>query len=397
MTDDRTKRIDKGRLLLTGAALADGTGPGLRRGVSLLVNGDRIAGIWADHNRPDVGAVEELDASGATIVPGMVDSHSHVTLQGGAQWILRGSDPTETLLAVAEENGELLVRSGVRWARDVGAPRRDGKALSLAVRERWRGRRDRPYLRVAGAWLTASNVLPYQLGVECADGGALLAAAQEQLDDGTDLVKLYMDGPDRDTAPFTVDDVRSVVRAARERGARVAAHAGQLAGARVAAQAGVDSIEHGFVLDADTAATMAANHVTLVSTLAVLHSWQTFIRTSTVERFTDPDASNTIVGRQETAEESVRIAHAAGVSIAAGTDFGGGSLRANQLAWEAQALVRAGLQPWEALAALTWRGGDLYGDPYAGRIAIGAPAHLVLVHGDPLSDVDALWRVWLYR
>jgi imidazolonepropionase-like amidohydrolase len=187
------------------------------------------------------------------------------------------------------------------------------------------------------------------------------------------------------------------VQAVHERGARVAAHSGQLAGARVAAQAGVDSVEHGFVLDADTAATMAANNVTLVSTLAVLHSWQTFIRTSTVDRFTDPAAPETIGARRETAEESVRIARRAGVSIAAGTDFGGGSLRANQLAWEAQALACAGLEPWEALAALTWRGGELYGDPSAGRISVGAPAHLVLVHGDPLSDVDALWRVWLYR
>ena len=93
----------------------------------------------------------------------------------------------------------------------------------------------------------------------------------------------------------------------------------------------------------------------------------------------------------------MRIAHAAGVWIAAGTDFGGGSLRANQLAWEAQALVHAGLQPWEALAACTWRGGELLGEPTAGRIDVGAPAHLVLVHGDPLSDVDALWRVWLVR
>src|SRR5436309_8779759 len=103
MDTNLTRRIDAPRVLLTGAALADGTGPELRRGVSVLVDADRIAGIWDAGDRPDVGPVEQLDASGATIVPGMVDSHSHVTLQGGAQWILRGTDPTPTLLAVAEE------------------------------------------------------------------------------------------------------------------------------------------------------------------------------------------------------------------------------------------------------------------------------------------------------
>ena len=72
----------------------------------------------------------------------------------------------------------------------------------------------------------------------------------------------------------------------------------------------------------------------------------------------------------------------------------GGSTRANQLAWEVEALVAAGLEPWEALASATLRGGELLGEPDAGRLREGGPADLVLVHGDPLSDPAALWRVW---
>jgi imidazolonepropionase-like amidohydrolase len=93
----------------------------------------------------------------------------------------------------------------------------------------------------------------------------------------------------------------------------------------------------------------------------------------------------------------VRLADAGGVTIAAGSDFGGGSLRANQLAWEVEALVAAGVSPQTALAAVTWRGGDLLGIPHAGRLRVGDPAHFSLVHGDPLSDPTALWRVWLTR
>jgi imidazolonepropionase-like amidohydrolase len=93
----------------------------------------------------------------------------------------------------------------------------------------------------------------------------------------------------------------------------------------------------------------------------------------------------------------VRLAAAAGVAIAAGSDFGGGSLRANQLVWEVEAMIAAGVEPRVALAAATWRGGDLLGLPHAGRLAIGQPAHFSLVHGDPLSDPAALWRVWLTR
>jgi imidazolonepropionase-like amidohydrolase len=90
----------------------------------------------------------------------------------------------------------------------------------------------------------------------------------------------------------------------------------------------------------------------------------------------------------------VRLAAHAGVLIAAGTDFGGGSTRANQLAWEVECLVTASLEPWQALAAATRNGGTLLGEPDAGVIRAGGPADFALVHGDPLSDPTALWRVW---
>ena len=91
---------------------------------------------------------------------------------------------------------------------------------------------------------------------------------------------------------------------------------------------------------------------------------------------------------------SVALAHRAGVSIATGTDFGGGSIRANQLAWEVEQLVAAGLAPWQALGSATWRNGELLGEPDAGAFREGGPADFVLVHGDPLSDPSALWRAW---
>jgi imidazolonepropionase-like amidohydrolase len=295
-----------------------------------------------------------------------------------------------------------MVRAGIRWARDVGAPRRAGsdgreRALSFELRDRWAGRRDRPYVRAAGTWLARTGALPPGLAVELDHAADLAGAVAQQLDEGADLVKLYLDGPDPDIAPFTVDEVAAAVALAHDRGARVAAHSSVLPGARVGAEAGVDSIEHGFTLDADAAAMLAARGVTVVSTLSVLHSWQGFATTSRVERFTSIEGVRRVAERREVAEESIRLAHAAGVAIAAGSDFGGGSLRANQLAWEVQALVAAGIEPHVALGAATWRGGELLGDPAAGRLVEGGPAHFSLVHGDPLSDPGALWRVWLTR
>jgi imidazolonepropionase-like amidohydrolase len=397
-------RLHAERVAVVDAAFADGTSETLRHGTTLLVAAGTVAGLWFDGAGPDPDTLdaELIDGAGATIVPGLVDSHAHLSLPGGAQWIARGFDPTEELLSAGEDNGELLVGAGIRWARDVGAPRRrdvDGRerALSLVLRDRWAGRRDRPYVRAAGTWLSRTGALPPGLAIELDHAADLVGAVEQQLDDGADLVKLYLDGPDADVAPFSSDEVAAAVTLAHERGAKVAAHSSVLPGARVGAAAGVDSIEHGFTVDAETAAVLAANNVTLVSTLSVLHSWQSFRTTSTVDRFTTDEGVGRIAARREVAEESVRLAHRAGVAIAAGSDFGGGSLRANQLAWEVEALVAAGIAPHVALAAATWRGGELFGDPTAGRVMVGGPAHFSLVHGDPLSDPAVLWRVWLTR
>ena len=380
-------------------AYTDARSATLQLGYSIHVTDKRIAWMGPTDAEPDPGDARIIDAGGATIVPGMVDAHSHVTMPGGSHWIDRGFDDSAELERVAEENAQLALASGVRWFRDVGSPQAEvegaPRALSLTMRDRWASDpTPRPYLRAAGTWISKAGTLPDGLAIDVDDADALRSAAMRQLDDGADLLKLYLDGPDPDTAPWTVDEVATVVADAHARGAKVTAHATKLTGAVVCAAAGVDAIEHGFELDTDVAATMAANGTFLVATLAVTSSWQSFGSTTTIERFTDPESRARIAARRDSGMESVRFARAAGVPIAAGTDFGGGSLRANQLAWEIESLVEAGLEPWEALAAATWRGGDLLGEPEAGRLRIGGPADFFLVHGDPLSDPSALWRVW---
>ena len=393
-----------GRVLYRDAAIADGRSDELRLGMSVLVDNGTIAWIRPRDDEGDAGkrtGLELVDASGATIVPGMVDCHSHVTLPGGAHWIDRIDDPPSVLADVAERNGRLLTNAGVRWARDVGAPYVedpvDGqrRALSLGVRDRWSARPEFPHIRAAGTWLDRRGTLPPAAHTVVADNAdELLANAIGQLDDGADFLKLYLDGPDPETSPWTAREIARVVEAAHERGAKVTAHSGRISGARAGVVGGVDAIEHGFELDADVAAEMARRGTVLVSTLAVMRSWLTFGRTTTVPRFATADGRGAIEARLERAIESVQLARRAGVAIAAGTDFGGGSLRANQLAWEVESLVAAGLEPWEALGAATWRGGELLGEPAAGVIAEGGPADFFLVHGDPLSEPAALWRIW---
>jgi imidazolonepropionase-like amidohydrolase len=390
------------RVLYRDGALADGRSDRLEHGVSVFVEGDRIAWIRpieAEEAIADAASVEVVDAGGSTIVPGMVDGHSHLTLPGGSHWIDRIEDLPAVAGATAARNAMLLTGAGVRWARDVGAATDsdpvDGRrrALSLGIRDRARGRAGWPHIRAAGTWIGAPGSLGAG-GVEVADADELVAAGLGQIDEGADLIKLYLDGADPATCPWSADEIARVVEAVHSRGARVTAHSGRIDGARKGVAGGVDAIEHGFELDDDVAAEMARRGTFLVSTLAVLRSWGTFGATTTIPRFTTEEGRAAIDARRERAEASVALAHRAGVRIASGTDFGGGSLRANQLAWEVEALVGAGLEPWEALGAATWRGGELLGEPDAGVVREGGPADFVLVHGDPLSDPAALWRVW---
>jgi len=395
------------RTLYQGGALADGRSDRLQVDVSILVDDGRISWIRPSDDEGPTDApgnpgssLDVVDASGSVFVPGLVDCHSHLTLPGGAHWIDRIDDPPERLLAVAEDNARLLRQAGVRWARDVGAPTLDDpvdgrhRALSLGVRDRWRGRPGYPLVRAAGAWLNRAGTMPGERMVEAETADELLAHAIRQLDDGADLLKLYLDGPEPEASPWSAAEIAPVIAMAHERGARVTAHSSRLAGARVGVEAGVDSLEHGMELDSEVAASMAVKGIALVSTLAIFQSWLSFGETTRLERFAMPDGHRRILERRAGAVESARLAHAAGVAIATGTDFGGGSTRANQLAWEVECLLQAGLQPWQALGAATWRGGDLLGEADAGVIREGGPADFALVHGDPLSDPTALWRVW---
>jgi hypothetical protein len=154
-------RLQAPRVVVVDAALADGRAAQVRAGVTLLIDGATVARLWSAGEGPDPAGLDAvvIDGSGSTIVPCMVDSHAHLSMPGGARWIERGFDPAEELLAVSEENGELMVRAGIRWARDVGAPRRTGadgrgRALGMVLRDRWVGAHDRPYVRAAGTWIS---------------------------------------------------------------------------------------------------------------------------------------------------------------------------------------------------------------------------------------------------
>jgi imidazolonepropionase-like amidohydrolase len=353
--------------------------------MSVLMRDGRVSYVGPDDAAPNMSGAEIVDASGATIVPGLVDCHAHFTGLGGANWIARFGDPEADLLARGAEAARDLARMGILTARDVGAPRR----LNLRIRDAHRGKTDAPMIVAAGTWLARRDKFPpFAVFVDSAD--ELRRAAMAEMDAGADLVKIAVDtGRTGDEVTFTVDEIKPTVAVVHERGMRITAHA-QGKGAAVAVEAGVDSIEHGFGIDAATAAKMVGR-TTFVPTLSVLDSFVGFAATDG-GRFAESKAASAALLDQ--ALSAVGVAKKLGVRVATGSDFGGGSVRPGHLAWEVELLVRAGLEPHEALASATWIGGELLGVKDAGTIREGGPADVVLVHGDPLSDPAVLWRVW---
>lgn len=356
-TGSRAIRID-------AAAIADGRSATAVRNVSIVILDGRVVYAGPRDGAPDTRAADVVDLAALTAVPAMVDCHAHLTGTGGGDAHARLQDPDDVLVARATENARLLARTGVLGVRDAGAVR----AANVRAREVLRARTDVPYIAAAGTWIgRRGRYVSFAIQVDSAD--ELHAAAMAQLDAGADLVKIATDGATGSAAHFTASELKRTVDAVHARGKTVAAHAQGL-GARVAADAGADTIEHGFTIDAATAAAMRGK-VTLVTSL------------STASAF----------GQLDVAFASLRAARDAGVRIATGTDAGGAPPRFGDFATEVELLVRAGMPPHEAIAAATRVGGEVMRIDGLGVLDGGAAADFLLVEGDPLADPAALRRV----
>jgi imidazolonepropionase-like amidohydrolase len=348
-----------------------------------------------------------IDLPDRTLLPGLIDTHTHILLQGDAtqaeyeQQILKEYPAHRVARAVRAM--KIALDHGFTGMRDLeteGASY-DDVALKDAVNE---GVVPGPRLQVAGPALSTTGTYPilrfrpdwrFPTGVQICDGAdGCRRAVREQLSYGTDWVKVYANtGGLRTTADgyiesppnWTKEELAAVVSEAHTRGAKVAAHATSDTGARIAVEAGVDSIEHGNSIRPELAREMARKGIFLSPTLTV---------TSYV---TEPRARE---GRAIWAEipkshaRSIENCRKAGVKIAFGTDAGGFPWTEINQAQEFEHEVRLGMTPIEAIRSATTVAAELLGTAgHAGVVAPGAWADLVAVAGDPLKDVSVLSRI----
>ncbi|HLN79960.1 MAG TPA: amidohydrolase family protein [Thermoanaerobaculia bacterium] len=348
-----------------------------------------------------------IDLGDRTLLPGLIDAHTHILLQGDAtqaeyeEQILKEYPAHRVARAIRAL--KIALEHGFTGMRDVeteGASY-DDVALRDAVNE---GVIPGPRLQVVGPALSTTGTYPilhfrpdwkFPTGVQLCDGAdGCRKAVREQLSYGTDWVKVYANtGGIRTTADgyiesppnWTKEELAAVVSEAHSRGAKVAAHATSDTGARMAVDAGVDSIEHGTSIRPELAREMARRGIFLSPTLTV------------TAYVAEPRARE---GRPIWAEipksqaRSFENCRKAGVKIAFGTDAGGFPWTELNQAQEFEHEVRLGMSPLEAIRSATTVAAELLGTSgRAGAVEAGAWADLVAVAGDPLKDVSVLSRI----
>jgi imidazolonepropionase-like amidohydrolase len=388
--------------VLRGGTLIDGTGAGPVTGTTVVVRDQRIEAVTARAGGDWPNDAEVIDVSGMTILPGLIDCHDHLAMHGydlAHRW---GIDEPQSMRALRTAKvlretlaaGYTAVRdaagldAGFKRAIDEGLITGPRLVVSLCIVSSIGGIGDRVSPSGFSCCVPNDPLLPDSVVSSLAD---VRPVVRRIVRAGADVIKCATTGGassrpghgPRDGA-FNLDEMQALTDEAHALDRRVMCHALGGRGLRVAIEAGVDSIEHGCYLDEEPKLLdlMAQRGIFFVPTFAVYE----YHRKSAL-----PHVRERAHHLQEHHAESTRRAFAAGVKIAAGTDAGGHGHPSN--AMEIECLVKAGLTPLQALRAATgWAAECLGLERDIGTVEKGKLADLIVVAGDPLSDVTVLQK-----
>ena len=373
--------------LFAGGLVFDGTGA-LLQDHGVLVDADRIVRL-APLSEFDGYASERTDTNGATLLPGLVDCHVHLVLRGEGDPFGRmasRSDAELTLIALA--NAQASLRGGITALRDCG-----GKDyLEFAVRDACNtGRFSGPTIHAAGRMICMTGGHGNRIG-RVADGiEEVVKAVREQIQAGSDLVKIMATGGvmtpgvNPEDAHYSAEEMAAGIAEGRRFHRTSASHAQARDGILNAVRGGIDSVEHGFFMDDVCVEEMLAAGTYLVPTLSALRNI-----VDNAGKGIPPYAVEKAERAADRHRASVKMFYDAGGKIAMGTDSGTPFNIHGENARELRYMVDVGIEPADALTAATGRGADLNQLSDRGRIADGMVADLLIVSGDPLADIDAV-------
>jgi len=394
------------RVIIRSGTLIDGKADQPMRDVRIVVEGDKITGLDQPRGAaPEGTGAEVIDLSNETCLRGLIDTHTHVLLQGDItaadydEQLLKQSPEYRTILATV--NARRALEYGFTSIRDLeteGAGYADVDVRNAINRDVIPGPRMQVATRaldVTGAYplLGYAPNVPVPHGVQVVDGAdAARKAVREQIMYGADWIKVYSDRnyrvrPDGvldDIPTFTLDELRAIVDEAHRERHKVASHAMALYGVHNSVEAGVDTIEHGNYIADEDLKTMAAKGIYYVPTIFV---------GAYVAQGRASEGAPVWVQMLKIHEDTFRRALKAGVKIAFGTDAGGFAWTVDP-AKEFDYMVKWGMMPMQAIRSATSVAAILLGmQEKLGTIEPGKLADIVAVPGDPLSEITTLEKV----
>lgn len=385
-------------LVLHNATLIDGTGADPRPGISVVVEGRSIVKIVPARDLPLPRDAQIIDLQGKYLLPGLTDAHVHFGLTEP------DGTTTRPLAAYALKVARFIEETldqGFTTVRDAGGL--DPAWAGAVERRLLRG----PRILPSGAFLSQTGghgdfrlayedtppaAVPGLLAgsVLCDGPDAVRRAARDQLRRGATQLKVMASGGAAsptdpiDATQFTVEELRAAVEEAAARDTYVLAHAYHPRSIANCLDAGVRSIEHGNLLDEQTAYRMAREGAFLVPTLIVYE----VLSRHGAEFGLSPYSIEKIERVRATGEQAVRLAADAGVRIGSGSDLLGHTMarKAEELVIKARILG-----PMQAIVSATRVNAELFGlADRIGTVAEGKEADLIAVDGDPLADISVL-------
>jgi imidazolonepropionase-like amidohydrolase len=383
-------------LLIHDATLIDGTGADPRLGVSVRVEDGRITRI-APKEAFEGGDETVIDASGRYLLPGLTDAHVHLGVTENVGLTRPLSAYAVKVVRFIEET----LDQGFTTVRDAGVL--DPSWAGVVSRGMIRG----PRILPSGAFLSQTgghgdfrpaHVDNFESGIGGLVSGSVLCdgadevrkAARDQLRRGATQLKVMASGGAAsptdpiEATQFTVDELRAAVEEARARNTYVLAHAYHARSIANCVEAGVRSIEHGNLLDEETAQAMAKAGAFLVPTMVTYDVLEKFGDQLGLTKF-QHEKIRLVAGG---AQESVRMAQEAGVRIGAGSDLLGPAMSQKAREFVLKAEV---IGPMAAIVSATKTNAELFGmADVIGTVEEGKQADLVVVDGDPLADIAVL-------
>jgi imidazolonepropionase-like amidohydrolase len=376
-------------VVFRAARVWDATGGPLLQDGAVVVDNDRIRQVlpWSQINLPKEAEVHHFAEH--TLLPGLIDCHVHVA---GQTYGITNTQVPEAKMALlsAHALGRAL-RAGVTTMRDLGSTYQCVFALKDGIAG---GVLEGPRLLVAGAGICMTGGHGYGSMAVQADGAdACRRVAREQLRQGADVIKLMASGGAAtprelpDESQLTVEEMRAAVEEAHKAGRPATAHALPTRAILDAIEAGVDSIEHGALLDEVAIEALLEHDIPLVPTLSIADRMVSHGAPVGLAAYTVEKARDLLPGRAPRIGQAQR----AGVRIAFGTDSGAPFHPLGDVVHEMVLLQKAGLTPEQVLACATrTAAATIRRLDDVGTLELGKLADLLVVRGNPLEDLHAM-------